>query len=130
MTDLSPALPVNGDRLVARLKALGQVGALPDGGVCRLALTPEDGAGRDLVVNWMREQKLEVAIDPIGNIFGTRKGTQDGPSVMIGSHIDTVATGGLYDGNLGVTRRPGGIADPRRCRHCHRPSGHRRRLHQ
>lgn len=102
MTDLSPALPVNGDRLVTRLKALGQVGALPEGGVCRLALTPEDGAGRDLVVGWMREQGLDVAIDPIGNIFGTRKGTQAGPSVMMGSHIDTVATGGLYDGNLGV----------------------------
>ena len=112
MTDLSPALPVNGDRLVARLKALGQVGALPEGGVCRLALTPEDGAGRDLVVGWMRDQGLEVAIDPIGNIFGTRKGTQDGPSVMMGSHIDTVATGGLYDGNRGVRAGLAGALPP------------------
>ena len=47
MTDHSAALPVNGDRLIGRLKALGQIGALPEGGVCRLALTPEDGAGRD-----------------------------------------------------------------------------------
>lgn len=102
MTALSPSIPVSGDRLVTRLRALGRIGALPEGGVCRLALTPEDGAGRDLVVGWMREQGLDVAIDPVGNIFGTRKGTQDGPSVIIGSHIDTVATGGLYDGNLGV----------------------------
>jgi N-carbamoyl-L-amino-acid hydrolase len=94
--------PVNGDRLVARLKALGTVGALDGGGVCRLALTDADGKGRDLVAGWMKAAGLDVVIDPIGNIFGTRKGTVDGPSVMIGSHIDTVATGGLYDGNLGV----------------------------
>ncbi|MDR3373303.1 MAG: Zn-dependent hydrolase [Ancalomicrobiaceae bacterium] len=90
------------ERLLARLQALGQVGALPGGGVCRLALTKEDGAGRDLVCSWMRAAGLNVVVDGIGNIFGTRAGTQPGPSVMIGSHIDTVATGGIYDGNLGV----------------------------
>ena len=94
--------PVSGDRLVSRLKALGDIGALPGGGVSRLALTAADGQGRDLVVSWMRAAGLEVRIDPVGNIFGTRAGTVSGPSVMIGSHIDTVATGGLYDGNLGV----------------------------
>jgi N-carbamoyl-L-amino-acid hydrolase len=94
--------PVNGDRLVARLKELGRAGALVGGGVSRLALSAADGKGRDLVVSWMRAAGLDVCIDPVGNIFGTRAGTVDGPSVMIGSHIDTVATGGLYDGNLGV----------------------------
>ncbi|MCE1235880.1 MAG: Zn-dependent hydrolase [Hyphomicrobiales bacterium] len=94
--------PVSTDRLVARLEALGRVGALDGGGVCRLALTRADGEGRDLVVAWMKELGLDVAVDRIGNIFGTRPGSRPGPSVMIGSHIDTVATGGLYDGNLGV----------------------------
>jgi N-carbamoyl-L-amino-acid hydrolase len=94
--------PVDTDRLVRRLKALGEVGALPGGGVCRLALTREDGKGRDLVVAWMKAAGLSVVVDPVGNIFGTRAGTVAGPSVMIGSHIDTVATGGIYDGNLGV----------------------------
>ncbi|MDR3494483.1 MAG: Zn-dependent hydrolase [Ancalomicrobiaceae bacterium] len=90
------------ERLLARLQALGEVGALPGGGVCRLALSQADGAGRDLVCGWMRAAGLDVIVDGIGNIFGTRPGTQPGPSVMIGSHIDTVATGGIYDGNLGV----------------------------
>lgn len=94
--------PVQTDRLVTRLKDLGRKGALPGGGVCRLALTKADGEGRDLVVSWMKAAGLQVVIDPLGNIFGTRAGTVPGPSVMIGSHIDTVATGGLYDGNLGV----------------------------
>ena len=95
-------LRIDIDRLMWRIGVLGEVGALEDGGVCRLALTDEDKAGRDLVVGWMRELGLEVTIDRIGNVIGLRLGKVDGPPVMIGSHIDTVATGGLYDGNLGV----------------------------
>ena len=89
-------------RLLARIDALGEVGALPGGGVCRLALTDEDRQGRDLVVQWMRELGMDVTVDRIGNVVATRAGRVAGPAVMIGSHIDTVATGGLYDGNLGV----------------------------
>ena len=48
--------------------------------------------------NWA----LEVRVDRVGNIFGLRKGRQDLPPVMTGSHIDTVATGGRLDGNYGV----------------------------
>ena len=95
-------LRINGDRLLRRLMALGEVGAIDGGGVCRLALTDEDRAGRDLVVRWMRELGLTVAIDQIGNVVGTRAGTSDLKPVVIGSHIDTVRTGGKYDGNLGV----------------------------
>ena len=92
----------NGDRLLARLKRLGEAGALPGGGVCRLALTDADKEGRDIVVGWMNELGLEVHVDVVGNIWGIREGAEDGPPVMIGSHIDSVATGGLYDGALGV----------------------------
>jgi N-carbamoyl-L-amino-acid hydrolase len=95
-------LRIDIDRLMGRIKALGEVGALDGGGVCRLALTDEDKAGRDLVVGWMRELGLEVTIDRIGNVIGLRPGATNGPPIMTGSHIDTVATGGLYDGNLGV----------------------------
>jgi N-carbamoyl-L-amino-acid hydrolase len=95
---LSISLP----RLSARLDALGQVGAIDGGGVCRLALTDEDKAGRDLVVGWMKELGLAVTVDAIGNVIGIRAGRVDGPPVMAGSHIDTVRTGGRYDGNLGV----------------------------
>ena len=95
-------LKVNGDRLVQRLNELGQVGGLLGGGCNRLALTEADRAGRDLVVSWMKELGLDVTIDAVGNVVAQRPGTEAGPPVMMGSHIDTVATGGLYDGNLGV----------------------------
>jgi len=95
-------LTINIERLMARIFELGQVGALPGGGVCRLALTDEDKAGRDLVISWMLELGMSIQTDYIGNVIALRKGRREGPCVMLGSHIDTVATGGLYDGNLGV----------------------------
>jgi len=95
-------LRISEARLMARLNELAVIGATADGSCCRLALTDEDKAGRDLVVRWMRELGLEVRIDPIGNIFGLRRGTEEVEPVMTGSHIDTVRTGGRYDGCLGV----------------------------
>ncbi len=95
-------LRIDIDRLMGRIEALGKIGALEGGGVCRLALTDEDRQGRDLVVRWMKDLGLDVTVDGIGNIIGTRTGEEAGPPVMIGSHIDSVATGGLYDGSLGV----------------------------
>ena len=80
---------------------LASIGAIDGGGCARLALTDEDAAGRDLVVGWMHELGLTVTTDVIGNVIGTWDvGT--GSPVMTGSHIDTVRTGGKYDGNLGV----------------------------
>lgn len=97
----SSGVAVSRARLLQRLEDLGAVGSTGDGGCCRLALTDEDRFGRDLLVTWMRDLGLDVEVDAIGNITGTwRVGT--GSPVMTGSHIDTVRTGGLYDGNLGV----------------------------
>ncbi|MDJ0958963.1 MAG: M20/M25/M40 family metallo-hydrolase, partial [Arenicellales bacterium] len=101
-SDTIADIHINNDRLLQRIEELGRIGALEGGGVCRLALTDEDRQGRDLVVKWMRALDLETSIDRIGNVIGVRSGRNDEPPIMIGSHIDTVATGGLYDGNLGV----------------------------
>ena len=95
-------LEINGGRLMRRLRELAEIGPIDGGGVSRLALTDADKGGRDLVVTWMRDLGLEVSIDAIGNVVATGRGRTDGPPVMTGSHIDTVATGGIYDGNLGV----------------------------
>jgi N-carbamoyl-L-amino-acid hydrolase len=103
MTSTPAELRVNAARLAARIDALAEVGAI-DGtrGCARLALSDEDRAGRDLVVAWMRDLGLAVSIDGIGNVVGTLAGATNEPPVMTGSHIDTVRTGGRYDGNLGV----------------------------
>ncbi len=100
-------LRVDVQHLLARIDALGEIGRIdgPNGewGNARLALTDADRAGRDLVVTWMRDLGLDVAIDAIGNVVATRQGSDPTLApVMVGSHIDTVGTGGRFDGNLGV----------------------------
>ena len=95
-------LEINGDRLLQRLWDLAEIGPIPGGGNNRLALTDADKGGRDLVVTWMRDLGLDVSIDTIGNVVAAQRDAGSGPPVMMGSHIDTVATGGKYDGNLGV----------------------------
>ena len=94
-------LRVNGDRLLKRIFDLAIIGEIEGGGCARLALTDEDRVGRDVVVNWMKDLHLEITTDVIGNVVGTWN-VGHGAPVMTGSHIDTVRTGGKYDGNLGV----------------------------
>jgi beta-ureidopropionase / N-carbamoyl-L-amino-acid hydrolase len=50
----------------------------------------------------MRQAGLRVTVDQMGNIFGERPGEPGAPAVMMGSHVDSVPTGGKYDGQLGV----------------------------
>jgi len=95
-------LSVSQARLLGNIAALAEIGAIEGGGSARLALSDEDKAGRDRVVAWMRELGLDVSIDAIGNVIGLRAGREKLAPVMTGSHIDTVRTGGRYDGNYGV----------------------------
>lgn len=99
---MTPSLRIDGARLHERIAALAEIGAIDGGGCARLALTDADRAGRDRVCSWMRELGLTPQVDAIGNVVAVRPGRTAGAAVMMGSHIDTVRTGGRYDGNLGV----------------------------
>lgn len=99
---------IDRDRLWATLMDLKEIGAYDDDatglrGVRRLALTDADAEARRRCVQWMTEAGLEVRVDRIGNVYATRPGRDRSlPCVLMGSHIDTVATGGAFDGTLGV----------------------------
>ncbi|MGE0521741.1 MAG: Zn-dependent hydrolase [Variibacter sp.] len=96
-------LRIDEERLWRSHMELAQIGALANGGVCRLAATREDGAGRDQFAAWCREAGLAVEVDQIGNMYARRRGRRnDLPPVMIGSHLDTQPTGGKFDGAFGV----------------------------
>ena len=100
-------LTVNGERLWASLMDMAKIGATPKGGVKRIALTPEDKAGRDQFVTWCKAQGLGLSIDTMGNIFARRPGSDAGSPneaapVMSGSHLDTQPSGGRFDGCYGV----------------------------
>ncbi len=72
-------------------------------GVSRVAYSDADVAGRDYVMGLMRAAGLAPRIDPAGNIFGRRAGTEPSlPPILFGSHIDSVPSGGNFDGDLGT----------------------------
>lgn len=96
-------LKINGQRLWASLMAMAEIGATARGGSCRLALSDEDRAGRELFVHWCTEAGMSLSVDPIGNLFARRPGSDpDAAPVMMGSHLDTQPEGGRFDGVYGV----------------------------
>jgi allantoate deiminase len=89
--------------LVERLLLeLARDGAYGETGVWRTAYSPEWVAAQDRVSAWMAEAGLDVRRDAVGNVWGTLAGSEVGPVVATGSHIDSQTPGGRYDGALGV----------------------------
>ncbi|HYV20057.1 MAG TPA: Zn-dependent hydrolase [Verrucomicrobiae bacterium] len=82
---------------------LARIGALPDGGCSRAALTDEDRQARDLFARWCRDIGCRVSVDQAGNLFARRDGVdKDHAPVACGSHLDTQPHGGRFDGISGV----------------------------
>ena len=93
---------VNGERVNQHLAGLSRFGANPQGGVSRVAFSEADIAGRRFMMDLMRNAGLTVSVDPVGNIFGVRAGSQPtARPILFGSHIDSVPEGGNYDGDVG-----------------------------
>lgn len=92
---------VNGARLngwLARFDAIGRTA----GGINRVAYSEADLAGRAFTLDLFREAGLAPRIDAAGNIFGRLSGTDPSlPSILIGSHVDSVTDGGNFDGPVG-----------------------------
>lgn len=105
-------MKINLQRLKNNLIDLGFIGYngedendLPfgDKGITRLPFTKEYDKADDFVVNLMQEAGLEIKHDSIGNLFGTLSTDNENEEhIIIGSHIDTVPQGGIFDGALGV----------------------------
>ncbi|MFF2501063.1 Zn-dependent hydrolase [Peribacillus sp. NPDC058075] len=94
---------ISKERLHIHIEQLGEIGKTKDKGVQRLALSKEDREATLLVSEWMREAGLTVTHDHFGNLIGRKEGENPSlPSVMIGSHIDSVRNGGKFDGVIGV----------------------------
>ncbi len=99
----SSDIRANPVRMEQRIKTLGEFGTNPEGGVSRVAFSDADLAGRTYIMDLMREVGLSVRVDTAGNIIGRREGREeDLPVIMFGSHIDSVPSGGNYDGDVGV----------------------------
>jgi allantoate deiminase len=95
---------IPGARALARCDVMG----VPpysevEGQLVRRFLTPAHRAAIDTLRGWMIEAGMSVRIDAAANLIGRYEGaTPHAPTLMVGSHIDTVRNGGRYDGALGV----------------------------
>ncbi|MFK7913237.1 MAG: allantoate amidohydrolase [Pseudomonadales bacterium] len=90
------------ERILQRCDALAKLSAIPNG-ICRTYLGAEHQAANQLVAEWMEAAGMTVTIDGAGSICG-RLGTQDpdAPTLLLGSHLDSIPDAGRFDGILGV----------------------------
>lgn len=90
------------ERLRHRLDQLGAIGRGPDGGITRLPFTAAHREAIQAIAAMMAEAGLTVGVDEFGILIGRREGDADRPAILLGSHLDTVPHGGMFDGALGV----------------------------
>lgn len=87
-------------RLKLDLDELGAIGRTSDGGVSRPSWSDADMAARRWLLERITAAGMEARVDTAGNIFG--RWQSGSPVVLVGSHIDSVPNGGIFDGALGV----------------------------
>ena len=87
--------------IVARLAELAALGRY-EGGIDRGLATLPERAARERFAAWARAGGYALSQDVVGNLFARRAGTGSGAPILVGSHLDTVRTGGAYDGAYGV----------------------------
>ena len=96
-------LTIDTDRLWETIMASARIGTGSRGGLCRLALGDADRDMRDELGRWAKSAGYGLRIDRLGSMFVRREGREPGLApVLVGSHLDTQAAGGRFDGILGV----------------------------
>ncbi len=97
------SLQVNPVRLREDFDPLSAIGSTGDGGVNRPTFSDAHLAAREWFRQRAGEAGLEVRVDGAGNHSALLKcGSTDAPSLLLGSHLDSVPNGGRFDGPLGV----------------------------
>lgn len=95
-------MKINKKRLIENVKKLGAIGYEEGKGTQRLAYSHAFNEGRSFVKKLMDDAGLKTNVDPVGNLTGKIEGQKGHKTILIGSHIDTVPNGGIYDGAVGV----------------------------
>lgn len=88
--------------VMERCELLGQYSEEP-GLLVRRYASPAMREVNALVAAWMESAGMATHRDQVGNLIGRYAGErEDGPTLLLGSHLDTVRDAGKYDGPLGV----------------------------
>ena len=93
----------NKERMTEKITAFSKFGDLGNGGVTRLSLSPPALEARAEFKKRAEALGMTVESDDIGNIYATLPGSEQGlKRIVMGSHVDSVRSGGNYDGIYGV----------------------------
>ncbi|MDN5332357.1 MAG: allantoate deiminase [Tepidanaerobacteraceae bacterium] len=90
------------ERIKKDIEKMASFTSTPGQGITRFSYTREHEKARDYIMSEMEKAGLEVKEDGVGNIVGRRKGKNELPPILVGSHIDSVKNGGAFDGAAGV----------------------------
>ena len=85
-----------------RINDLARFGLTGQTGVTRTVYSAEWIAAQDQLERWMQLAGLDTRRDAVGNLWGVARGSESGPSIVSGSHVDSQAPGGRFDGALGI----------------------------
>jgi N-carbamoyl-L-amino-acid hydrolase len=96
------SISINAERLKEDIEDLSKVGRVNNSGIYRMAFSEGDIAGRNWFKQKLEQSQLEIYEDGAANIHGRLSWDGKTPSVMTGSHLDTVPGAGHLDGALGV----------------------------
>jgi hydantoinase/carbamoylase family amidase len=100
------------ERAMERLDLLARIGAVGDGGgITRPGLSAAEDDAHVLVAGWCEEAGMTVSRDAAGNLYARPRGAAAGAEIWSGSHLDTVPSGGRFDGALGVVAALEAVAD-------------------
>ena len=95
-------MKINMKRLMSNLHEIGEIGKTEEG-YNRIEFSREYFRAAETFLDKLKKLGLKAWIDEVGNVIGEKAGRDSElPYIIIGSHLDTVKNGGLYDGNLGV----------------------------
>jgi beta-ureidopropionase / N-carbamoyl-L-amino-acid hydrolase len=103
MTTIAKAITgAFGPRILDLADRLAQWSESPNALTCTY-LSPAHRAVAGQLKEWMQAAGMSVAIDAVGNVTGRYAAVDaDAKTLIVGSHYDTVANAGKYDGRLGI----------------------------
>ena len=99
---MSTVIAIDPVMVEQHIMELARLGACGETGVCRTVYSDEWVAAQDRLATWGREAGLTVSQDAVGSVWARLEGSEPGPSIATGSHIDSQVPGGRYDGVLGA----------------------------
>ena len=97
-----PEIQIDPEQLERYILELATHGAVGETGVSRPVYSPSWASAQAQVAHWAQIAGLIVRRDAVGNLWGALPGSEAGPSIVSGSHLDSQCPGGRYDGALGV----------------------------